>query len=332
MKRKMWIAASVLSIALCACGAGENEGSQTNDANGLGENVSIENTETVTSGQETIDFDMQFALDEAEEQMTVLEKALYEDSSLTQADMNDLSNEMYVVWDDLLNEMWKVLKESLNEETMEALLEEQRAWIAEKEAEVKQAGEEAGGGSLAIMVTNQRAAKITRERVYELAAYFGYTGTIPQNDFSENGTSSSYQSTELGNKITFTVEGIEEDVPATFFEGRDYTLLIPDEGWEMNARECWMSVDNNEVQFWITEYPGEDVAVLCERLTENAGYEVSEADNYFLSRKEEDGMIGNIRLFVGDENVIGIFYCYPEEVEEGFGVRLRAIIDTFEWT
>ena len=58
---------------------------------------------------------------------------------------------------------------------MDSLLQEQRAWITEKEAEVKEAGEAVGGGSMAPLVANQRAAQITRKRVYELASYLGFT-------------------------------------------------------------------------------------------------------------------------------------------------------------
>lgn len=78
-------------------------------------------------------------------------------------------------WDDTLNELWKALKDSLDENTMENLLEEQRGWIAEKEAEIKQAGE--GGGSLAALLSSQKAEDMTRVRVYELAGYLGYEGT-----------------------------------------------------------------------------------------------------------------------------------------------------------
>ena len=102
------------------------------------------------------------------------EKKLLEDASLTQMDMNTLASEMYQVWDDLLNELWGILKETLDEDVMEDLLQEQRAWITNKEAEVKQAGDAVSGGSMAPLVANQKAAEITKERVYELAAYLGY--------------------------------------------------------------------------------------------------------------------------------------------------------------
>ena len=54
---------------------------------------------------------------------------------------------------------------------MQTLLNEQREWIAHKEQEMENAATEAGGGSMAPMVANQRAAELTKIRVYELLEY-----------------------------------------------------------------------------------------------------------------------------------------------------------------
>lgn len=55
-------------------------------------------------------------------------------------------------------------------ETMRALTDEQLAWIAEKEAAVEAAGAGYEGGSLYPLVTNTKAAELTKARVYELLA------------------------------------------------------------------------------------------------------------------------------------------------------------------
>lgn len=220
MKRKSCIVAVLLALTLCACQAEEQEG------------AALEGVETVIEA-------------------AALEKKLLEDRSLTQADMNELSNDIYKVWDGALNELWQALKNSQDAGTFEQLLEEQRAWIAEKEAEVKRAGENVGGGSMAPMVTSQRVAKLTKERVYELAGYLGYVGTGEE--------SNEFTSQETKTTITFIVEGMEEEVPATVFEGLNYTIAIPDDGWEMIARECWAADANGDAQFWVTDYAGEDV-------------------------------------------------------------------------
>ena len=253
-------------------------------------------------------YDVQQTLEDAEKEASAFQRKLMEDASLNQADMNTLSGEIYQVWDGVLNELWKNVKSTLDEEKWDNLLEEQRTWIAEKEAAVKQAGEEVGGGSLAPLVANQRAAKLTRLRVYELASYLGFEGTL----------------------ITFQVEGMEEVVPATVFEGLHYTLTIPTEGWEMIASECWASEANGEVQFWVTDYAGEDVDDVLEKLLDG-GYEKAEFDPYMVSREDEEGILHYVKLFSENEETIGIFYCYPAEAAEGFGSRIRTIVDTFNW-
>lgn len=112
-------------------------------------------------------------LADAEKEAAALEKKLAEDASLSQADMNELSNEIYVVWDEALNELWGILKDTQDENTMNDLLKEQREWIDMKEAEVKKAGEEFAGGSMQALVVNQKDAELTKDRVYELADYLG---------------------------------------------------------------------------------------------------------------------------------------------------------------
>lgn len=112
-------------------------------------------------------------LADAEKEAAALEKKLAEDASLSQADMNELSNEIYVVWDEALNELWGILKDTQDENTMNDLLKEQREWIDMKEAEVKKAGEEFAGGSMQALVVKQKDSELTKVRVYELADYLG---------------------------------------------------------------------------------------------------------------------------------------------------------------
>lgn len=129
-------------------------------------------TETATTTVTTASYDIQTKLNQTAETAGAMEKRLEEDASLTQNDMNNLSYEIYMVWDDTLNELWQLLNESLDEGTMNQLLNEQLAWITEKENAAQAAGEAYGDGSLASLASNQKAAEMTKTRVYELAAYF----------------------------------------------------------------------------------------------------------------------------------------------------------------
>ncbi len=106
----------------------------------------------------------------AEEKAAKLQENLQ--SVQTQMELNEVSGEIYAVWDETLNVVWRVLKNNLDEDAMNKLTEEERTWIAEKETAVQEAGAEYEGGSMQVMVENQKAAQLTRERVYVLAEYF----------------------------------------------------------------------------------------------------------------------------------------------------------------
>lgn len=90
---------------------------------------------------------------------------------VTQADMNITSGDIYCLWDDELNAIWNRLTEKLDEDTMATLLEEQREWIAYKESEITAASADYEGGSMQGVVANDKAAELTKARVYELAEW-----------------------------------------------------------------------------------------------------------------------------------------------------------------
>ncbi len=95
------------------------------------------------------------------------------EENLTQAEMNEKSEELYALWDSALNTLWSELKANLSEKDFQKLLDEQRTWIDEKEAAVKKAGDEVDGGTAYPLVVNMTAATITEERVYELYDLWG---------------------------------------------------------------------------------------------------------------------------------------------------------------
>ena len=154
---------SLAMLCLGACGAKENV-ENTEEKN----DTTVQDTDTSDT---TMSYDIASELSRVEDKVEILEKKLYEDETLKQSEMNDLSYDIYVLWDDLLNDMWKAIKESLDEESMNELLKEQREWIDEKESAVKEAGDEYAGGSMAPLASNQKAAEMTKERVYELVPY-----------------------------------------------------------------------------------------------------------------------------------------------------------------
>ncbi|MBD5520318.1 MAG: DUF1311 domain-containing protein [Lachnospiraceae bacterium] len=114
---------------------------------------------------ERIEMEISFA----EERDTELRARLQEAAS--QADLKMTSEELFQTWDNVLNVVWKLLESELDDDTMEALRTEEREWIAFKEAEVEAAGEVYELGTLRPLVEADKAAELTKERVYELKKY-----------------------------------------------------------------------------------------------------------------------------------------------------------------
>ena len=142
--------------------------------------ASTETLPTETAIQES---PVPLRLAEAEALHTRLQDRLTSDTALTQADMNDLAGQQYVLWDNLLNELWSELTPTLPQEQMQQLLQEERAWIRWKEHSIALASNYYDGGSLSILAANSRAAKLTRDRVYELAEILsGGVYPIPQTE------------------------------------------------------------------------------------------------------------------------------------------------------
>ena len=112
-------------------------------------------------------------LREVEEKAAEIEERM-ETEPLTQLEYNELSGELYQLWDDELNVVWSKLKEQIEKETMEYITEEEREWIKEKEKTVKKAGAEYAGGSMQPMVENLKAAELTKDRTYQLIQLLKY--------------------------------------------------------------------------------------------------------------------------------------------------------------
>ena len=143
-------------------------------------------------------------------------------NAAAQADMNQISGEIYTVWDDALNAIWGILQENMDETSMEQLTEEERIWIMRKETVVQEAGAEVEGGSLYSLVVNSKAADLTRKRVYELAAETDEGPEILSGTarIQDNGKAAVYEGEEF--TLTFHFESAPEVFPKYFtVEGWD---------------------------------------------------------------------------------------------------------------
>lgn len=102
-----------------------------------------------------------------EEWAAVLEDSIQNDF-LTQTEYNVKTQELYETWDSALNIVWSDMEEILDEETMSALTVQELEWIAMKEKAVEKVGAAYEDGTRQPMVMNQKAAELTKDRVYEL--------------------------------------------------------------------------------------------------------------------------------------------------------------------
>ena len=109
-------------------------------------------------------------LDETEQKAAAIEERLNSEN-LTQVELNELSEELYTLWDTELNVVWKQLKNTLDSDTMSELTTQEKEWIQEKEQKVQAAGAEYEGGSIQPLVMNTEGADLTKARVYELVEY-----------------------------------------------------------------------------------------------------------------------------------------------------------------
>lgn len=157
-----------------------------------------------------------------------------------------------------------------------------------------------------------------------------------ENDNSLEDTSSD----AAPEKVTIMVskEGELQTVPATLFVGDGYSIYIPDEGWRLFGPEDgtasydftkygldkWGSELNDQVLLWINKYDGSSVEEVREGLAVK-GYQTDGTE----MTAGEAGLSYHVKLIESEAGCYGVFYCCPEEAEEGWGRDLSAVAESF---
>ena len=84
----------------------------------------------------------------------------------------------------------------------------------------------------------------------------------------------------------------------------------------------WYAVSNEDVKLWVASF--------------ESGYPIEQVlvnDNYVMDEtgitKEENGLHHKARLYEEKDKLWLVEYCYPVEMEEGWGSELAVIADTF---
>jgi len=181
MRKLLFVLLLTIAMSITACGSEDGKTPQEpqkteDDAQ---ENTAVQDDAAENSDEQSNESDQTAASNDSgssnlEDYMASLKeqsdgiKSYLENEAMTQQDMNEKSQELYKLWDDGLNYLWGELKNKLPEDEFAKLLDEQRTWVADKEAAVEEAGKEVEGGSMYPLVVNSTAAKLTEERVYEL--------------------------------------------------------------------------------------------------------------------------------------------------------------------
>lgn len=161
--------------------------------------------------------------------------------------------------------------------------------------------------------------------------------SIPVDGETADKGASSYAAPE---KATLMVskEGELQTIPATLFVGDGYSIYIPDEGWRLSDTEDgtasydftnygldkWVSELNEQVLLWVNKYDGTSVEEVREGLAAK-GYQADGAE----MAAGEAGLLYRVKLIESEKGCYGVFYCCPEEAEEGWGRDLSAIADSF---
>lgn len=160
------------SVLVIGCSSkSEDESKKTNSEN----KISSENKEDADSKGEVSDKivleasvinDIESKLSMHEDNIKTLEEKLQ--NATSQFDMNQTSGEIAVAWSDFLDSLLNTIEENAEAEAWKKFEQEQSEWAGSRETAVREAGLKFEGGSMQALEENSTAARLTKERVYEI--------------------------------------------------------------------------------------------------------------------------------------------------------------------
>lgn len=184
--------------------------------------------------------------------------------------------------------------------------------------------------------TAEQTANQTTHETGEQPANQTAAQTAGDQDPAAEGSGRA-QTTEL----TFMLEGMEETVPATLYNGEGYSIYIFDEDWRLETdmedgvlEEKWESTFNDDVELRVLHLGNRGLA-------EAQAFVKAKEDDYRFQEDKQGGLLGTdeqdrelmeVLFYPSDGAMFAVLYQYPEEAMEGFGARLRVMADTFERT
>lgn len=158
-----------------------------------------------------------------------------------------------------------------------------------------------------------------------------YEDSPADNNILENRTEPEPSGVETKKEDKTVLRVMREDrMPATLFVGEGYSIYLTDGDWYMYAPDAWLArvdgrdVLNGRVQFWIAHFEDKTANQVKEKL-ERDGYILENSDII----KQENKVIYKVRLYEFENDVWGVYYCYPIQAEKSWGSVLASIVDTF---
>lgn len=137
-------------------------------------------------------------------------------------------------------------------------------------------------------------------------------------------------------KLSFYLEGMEEKAMATLYAGDGYSLYIFDEDWVYfldEGQPVWESRLNPDVKLGVIHLKGMTSSAAQQWVRQRfEGFNLTEDKQGGLGGTNAEGILADVRLIPSGDDVYALCCVYPMEAEEGFGVRLAVMADTFALT
>ena len=123
---------------------------------------------------------------------------------------------------------------------------------------------------------------------------------------------------------------------ATLYAGDGYSLYIFDEDWVYfldEGQPVWESRLNPDVKLGVIHLKGMTSSAAQQWVRQRfEGFNLTEDKQGGLGGTNAEGILADVRLIPSGDDVYALCCVYPMEAEEGFGVRLAVMADTFALT
>ena len=137
-------------------------------------------------------------------------------------------------------------------------------------------------------------------------------------------------------ELSFYLEGMEEKAMATLYAGDGYSLYIFDADWVYyldDGQPVWESRLNPDVKLGVIHLKGMTSSAAQQWVRQRfEGFNLTEDKQGGLGGTNAEGILADVRLIPSGDDVYALCCVYPMEAEEGFGVRLAVMADTFALT